>query len=231
MNYKKNIKGCSNLESTDLEMKRISRALGNYLNEIPNLVEYLFLEKRNFIQESGRGVVFDVLRSSCRNIRYSDLAKIFATIMTAVEGREYQCFSVPFTISSPNIYSGRNMDVFNIYILDVNKLPSSIDTLYFERNRYSFMNMVQNGYGVCISELYYGSNPSFLIKDIDAFTSSVSWSDEIDSVGRFTYLKDFLRLLVSRQYLEQKLFNKQEVIELANEFVLQCVNKDKIIMK
>ncbi len=79
--------------------------------------------------------------------------------------------------------------------------------------------------------LYYGFNDLFLMKNIDCFTFSISWSDEVNFVGRFAYLKDFLCMFVSRQYLQKKLLNKEEVQDLAEEFIMHITKKEKVIRK
>ncbi|MCI8547919.1 MAG: hypothetical protein HFJ38_03410 [Bacilli bacterium] len=234
MDYYKNSKeGCSVFVETgqNLELELISKGLGNYLNEIYDLKEYLFLEKKGFVQEFGRGIVGDVIRSSCRNIRYSDLAKVFSMIMSVVEKIKYKCFSVPVTIFFSSEYGNRNIDAFHIFILDTLKLPQNIDPVFSGRNKIQFLEMVQRGDGVCMPNLYYGFNDLFLMKNIDCFTFSISWSDEVNFVGRFAYLKDFLCMFVSRQYLQKKLLNKEEVQDLAEEFIMHITKKEKVIRK
>ena len=45
------------------------------------------------------------------------------------------------------------------------------------------------------------------------------------------YLKDFLCMFVSRQYLQKKLLNKEEVQDLAEEFIMHITKKEKVIRK
>lgn len=215
------------------DMRLCAHDLGNYFNEIPELKEYLILEKYGLINNFNRGIISDIIKSSNCDFSYMILAYVFSRIMTRVEGEVYIPASVPTTFRDQ---LANNMELFNIFIVKQDrKQDKNFKKTFLLKKIFHNLNdnLLEGEDGICIPDLYDERNKFCLLKNITSSSYyKILWNDKVEDVGRFTYLKDFMKMLVVRQYQEGSFFNERQVIALADEFV-EDMNKcdDKVAKK
>ena len=218
----------------------VRKKLGKYLGTIDELVEYLTLEESGLIDTTHRIPVKNVINYSKFAYSFHDFAKVLASIMSEIEGKEYGVFSAMNAQKVPGEYSERDVDYLNLYILPVDDAKAMISSLEYLNPERTFESLTETRRqsiieynnaliekleelrkqigGVSIPHLLYYISDFRLLDDINKVNNRLCWKHCLKSVCSIAYLEEFLNLIVFTQYQQKCILNIKGIQALANEF-------------